>query len=82
MIVPMLAGDRVVAVLNLADKRTGEPFDETTDLPPLEQLSIVVGSAIRNWQLFQEVKAAKGSDGIVMEGVSSLAGGSEQRPKC
>jgi diguanylate cyclase (GGDEF)-like protein len=64
MIVPMLAGDRVVAVLNLADKRTGEPFDETTDLPPLEQLSIVVGSAIRNWQLFQEVKAQARMDAM------------------
>ena len=55
LIAPMLAGDRVVAVLNLADKRTGTPFDEGMDLPPLAQISVLVGAAIRNWQLYQEV---------------------------
>ncbi len=55
LIAPMLAGDRVVGVLNLADKRSGEPFDETKDLRPIEQISVLVGAAIRNWQLFQEV---------------------------
>ena len=55
LIAPMLAGDRVVAVLNLADKRSGGGFDESADLPPIEQISVLVGAAIRNWQLFQEV---------------------------
>jgi diguanylate cyclase (GGDEF)-like protein len=64
IVVPMLAGDRVVAVLNLADKRSGEPFDETTDLASLEQLSVLVGSAIRNWQLFQEVRTQARMDAM------------------
>ena len=62
IIAPMLAGDRVVAVLNLADKRSGEPFDEVNDLPPIEQLSVLVGAAIRNWQLFEEVKVQAKTD--------------------
>jgi diguanylate cyclase (GGDEF)-like protein len=64
IIVPMLAGDRVVAVLNLADKRSGEFFDEVNDLPPLEQVSVLVGSAIRNWQLFQEVRMQAKTDAM------------------
>ncbi len=55
LIAPMLAGDRVVAVLNLADKRSGTPFDEGMDLPPIEQIAALVGTAIRNFQLYQEV---------------------------
>jgi len=62
IIAPMLAGDRVVAVLNLADKRSGAFFDEVNDLPPIEQLSVLVGSAIRNWQLFQEVRLQAKTD--------------------
>jgi len=64
IIAPMLAGDRVVAVLNLADKRSGGFFDEVNDLPPIEQLSILVGSAIRNWQLFQEVRIQAKTDAM------------------
>lgn len=64
IIAPMLAGDRVVAVLNLADKRNGTFFDEVNDLPPIEQLSVLVGSAIRNWQLFQEVRVQAKTDSM------------------
>lgn len=64
IIVPMLAGDRVVAVLNLADKRNGTFFDEVNDLPPMEQLSVLVGAAIRNYQLFQEVRNQARTDSM------------------
>jgi diguanylate cyclase (GGDEF)-like protein len=64
IIAPMLAGDRVVAVLNLADKRTGGFFDEVNDLPPIEQISALVGTAIRNWQLFQEVRQQAKTDAM------------------
>ncbi len=64
IIAPMLAGDRVVAVLNLADKRSGAFFDEVNDLPPIEQMSVLVGSAIRNWQLFQEVRIQAKTDAM------------------
>jgi len=64
IIVPMLAGDRVVAVLNLADKRSGDFFDEVSDLAPMEQVSVLVGSAIRNWQLFQEVRMQAKTDAM------------------
>ncbi len=64
IIAPMLAGDRAVAVLNLADKRSGATFDEASDLPPIEQMSVLVGQAVRNWQLFQEVRLRAKSDAM------------------
>ena len=64
LIAPMMAGNRVVAVLNLADKRNGTCFDELNDLPPMEQLSALVGAAIRNYQLYQDVSRQARTDSM------------------
>lgn len=64
MIVPLKSGDRIVGMLNLTEKVDGGQFDVAGDLPPLEQLSAIVGAAIRNCQLFQEVQRQARSDGM------------------
>ncbi len=62
---PLLAGDQLVGVLNLADKNTpGEGFEELNDLPPIEQLSSILGAAIQNWRLFQEIQNQARTDGM------------------
>ncbi|MEK7865304.1 MAG: sensor domain-containing diguanylate cyclase [Planctomycetota bacterium] len=62
---PLLAGDQLVGVLNLADKNTpGEGFEELNDLPPIEQLSSILGAAIQNWRLFQEIQAQARTDSM------------------
>ena len=64
MIVPLKSGERIVGMLNLTDKVGGGQFDVAEDLPPLEQLSAIIGAAIRNCQLFQEVQRQARSDGM------------------
>lgn len=64
MIVPLKSGERIVGMLNLTDKVGGGQFDLAEDLPPLEQLSAIIGAAIRNCQLFQEVQRQARSDGM------------------
>ena len=64
MIVPLKSGDRIVGMLNLTDKVAGGQFDVADDLPPVEQLSAIIGAAIRNCQLFQEVQRQARSDGM------------------
>jgi diguanylate cyclase (GGDEF)-like protein len=64
MVVPLKSGDRIIGMLNLTEKIGGGQFDHTEDLPPLEQLSAIIGAAIRNCQLFQEVQRQARSDGM------------------
>ncbi len=64
IIAPLMSGNRVIGVLNLADKTTGRCFDEATDLPPVEQLCELLGASIRNVELFQEVQRQARSDGM------------------
>jgi diguanylate cyclase (GGDEF)-like protein len=64
LLVPMMTGNRVVGVLNLADKLNGGCFDELNDLPPMEQLSALVGAAIRNYQLYNEVSLQARTDSM------------------
>lgn len=62
---PLLAGDQLVGILNLADKNTpGEGFEELNDLPPIEQLSSILGAAIQNWRLFTEIQNQARTDGM------------------
>jgi len=64
IIVPLKSGDRIVGMLNLTEKVDGGQFDVSADLPPVEQLSAIVGAAIRNCQLFQEVQRQARTDGM------------------
>ena len=64
VIVPLCAEDRVVGVLNLADKEDRQPFDEVTDLLPIRQLSELLGASIRNIELYRAVQQQAQTDGL------------------
>jgi len=55
IIVPLTNDNQVLAVLNLADKSTGGPFDEVRDLPLIDHISQFIGIALRNCQLYQRM---------------------------
>lgn len=61
---PLLAGDDILGVLNLADKNDGTSFDEMNDLPPIEQLSHILGMALRNCALYHEVERQARTDSL------------------
>lgn len=62
---PLLAGGLVVGVLNLADKNTpGEGFEEINDLPPIEQLSSILGAAIQTCLLYQDIEKQARTDAM------------------
>jgi len=54
--IPLFAGPHPVGILNFADRADGSPFDEMSDLPSIEQLSHMIGIAIRNQELYSEVQ--------------------------
>jgi diguanylate cyclase (GGDEF)-like protein len=64
VIVPLRSGERIVGVLNLTGKTGGGTFRVGDDLPPIEQLSAIIGASIRNCQLFEEVQKQARSDGM------------------
>jgi len=64
VIIPLSVGNRLIGILNLADKSTGGFFDEVNDLPPLEQLATTIASAIRNYQLYSEVVKRSRTDSM------------------
>lgn len=64
IISPLMSGHRIIGVLNLADKVTGEPFDTEIDLPPIEQLCELIGASIYNIELFREVERQAKTDGL------------------
>ncbi|MDP7033082.1 MAG: diguanylate cyclase [Planctomycetota bacterium] len=53
--VPLLAGEEIVGVFNLAD-REGGCFDQMNDLVIIEPLATVLGIAIHNGQLHEEAQ--------------------------
>jgi diguanylate cyclase (GGDEF)-like protein len=59
---PLLAGQFTVGILNFADKLDGTPFSELDDVPIVEQISAVLGMAIRNCTLFAEVNSQARTD--------------------
>jgi diguanylate cyclase (GGDEF)-like protein len=61
---PLLAGNLVVGILNLADKNDGTYFDEINDLPPVEQISQLLGVAIQNCHLFREIQGQARTDAM------------------
>jgi diguanylate cyclase (GGDEF)-like protein len=61
-IVPLICQDRVVGVLNLADK-IGGPFD-TEDIALIELFGQLVGASIGNIKLFEEMERQATTDGL------------------
>jgi diguanylate cyclase (GGDEF)-like protein len=62
--VPLVAGNIICGVLNLADKIDGSFFDEMDDLPVIEQLSHLIGAALQNSFLFNEIQEQARTDGL------------------
>ena len=62
-IVPLLCQNRVVGVLNLADKTDGGFFD-TGDIALIELFSQLVGASIGNVRLFEKIQHQATTDGL------------------
>ena len=62
-IVPLICQDRVVGVLNLADKIEGEHFD-SGDIALIELFSQLVGASIGNVKLFEKIQRQATKDGL------------------
>jgi len=55
IIAPLMSGNEVLGVLNLADHGQGHPFDYASDGPPVELLCEIIGSSMANIKLYEEV---------------------------
>jgi diguanylate cyclase (GGDEF)-like protein len=64
IIVPLMSGERILGVLNLADKINGPFFDESIDRHPVELLSEIIGSALSNIELYDEMRHKASTDGM------------------
>ena len=62
-IVPLICQDRVVGVLNLADKTEGDSFD-CEDIALTELFSQLVGASIGNIKLFEKIQRQATTDGL------------------
>ena len=62
-IVPLVCQDRVVGVLNLADKTEGDSFD-CEDIALIELFSQLVGASIGNIKLFEKIQRQATTDGL------------------
>ncbi len=62
-IVPLICQDRVVGVLNLADKADGGVF-ASADIALIELFSQLVGASIGNIRLFEKIQRQATSDGL------------------
>ena len=64
IIAPLLSGQRILGILNLADKIEGSCFDPARDLPPVELLCEIIGSAMSNIKLYEEVRERARTDSM------------------
>jgi len=64
IIAPLLSGDNILGALNLADKIDGPCFDSTHDLLPVQLLCDIIGSAMSNIRLFDEVQRRARTDSM------------------
>jgi len=62
-IVPLICQDRVVGVLNLADKMDGDCFD-SGKIALIELLSQLIGASIGNIKLFEKMQRQATTDGL------------------
>ena len=62
-VVPLICQDRVVGVLNLADKLDGYQFD-SGDIALIELFSQLVGASIGNIKLFEKIQRQATTDGL------------------
>jgi diguanylate cyclase (GGDEF)-like protein len=64
IIAPLRAGDRVLGVLNLADRLDGRPFSNEEDLPLVQQVAELLAISLRNYQLFEKVQRQAKTDSL------------------
>jgi len=64
IIAPLLSGENVAGVINLADKIDGDCFDNAVDLPPIQLLCEIIGSAMSNIELYNEVQKRAKTDSM------------------
>lgn len=62
-VVPLVCQDRVVGVLNLADKLNGDQFD-SGDIALIELFGQLVGASIGNIKLFEKIQRQATTDGL------------------
>jgi diguanylate cyclase (GGDEF)-like protein len=62
-VVPLICQDRVVGVLNLADKMDSDQFN-TGDIALIELFSQLVGASIGNIKLFEKIQRQATTDGL------------------
>ena len=63
IIAPLICQDKVVGVLNLADKMEGDSFS-SDDIALVELLSQLVGASIGNIKLFEKIQRQATTDGL------------------
>ncbi len=63
IIAPLICQDKVVGVLNLADKMEGDSFS-SDDIALVELLSQLVGASIGNIKLFERIQRQATTDGL------------------
>ena len=63
IVAPLVAGDEVMGVLNLADRFDERPFDNS-DRDIIRQATDLVGMSLRNARLFDEVQRATRTDSL------------------
>jgi len=64
IIAPLMSDQKILGVLNLADKIDSNTFDTKTDLPPVQLLCEIIGSAMSNIELYEEVQKRALTDGM------------------
>lgn len=64
LLAPLRSSQALVGILVLMDKTDGAVFDTISDLPPLQQLSQLLGAALRNIQLYQQVIQQSRTDSL------------------
>jgi diguanylate cyclase (GGDEF)-like protein len=64
IIAPLLSGENILGVLNLADKVSEPHFTSNIDLPPVQLLCEIIGSAMSNIKLYEEVRLQARTDSM------------------
>jgi len=64
IITPLLSGGKIIGLLNLADKIDTLTFDHDNDMPPVKLLCEIIGSAMHNISLYEEVRHQARTDSM------------------
>ncbi|MBI3725296.1 diguanylate cyclase [bacterium] len=68
IIAPLIAGQEVIGVLNLADRHDQKPFDRNVDLELIRQAAELVAVSLKNAKLFEEAQHDSRTDSLTKLG--------------